>query len=98
MDEFVVTDVDTYMVDIPFALLGGVEEDKIARFEVLSAYVLAVFGLFNGSAGYLDAVFLADIRGKAGTVEGVLLSCRTPYISSSQLFLGDRDKFFPFDA
>ena len=86
MDKFVISYVDTDMVDDAFFLFGGVKKYEIPCFEFVSADFVADFCLLDGGAGEADAVFVADIAGEAGTVEG-FGAVGTPYVFFAEMLL-----------
>ena len=86
MDKFVITDIDTDMVDDTLSLFGGIKKDKISRVELLSADLLADFSLLCRGAGKADTVFVTDVAGKAGTVES-LGAVGAPDIFFAKMFL-----------
>ena len=86
MNEFVVPDVDPDMVDDPFALSGGIEEDEVTRFELFPAEFFSDLSLLDGGSRQTDTVFVADIAGEAGAVEG-FGSIGTPDIFFAKMLL-----------
>src|SRR5207245_2891990 len=88
VNELVVADVDTYMRD---ATPVGTEEDKVALFQFLDRYLLAIVGLSVGTVGQLDPhVPGHHVARESGTIKPAA-GCSPPAIPDAARLKGIAD-------
>ena len=92
MDELVIADVDTDMIDIPTAATGCIEEDQITRAQMTATDVFTVIGLLARYARQAYPFALThDILRKSGTIKRTRPHS-SPNIAPPKVTLGNTNR------